>query len=163
MDPAYVFAAVVIVGGILAIVLLARRISKQAPRLTPFSPDRNYWWDGVAWKPVLSDDGKWEWDGYRWQPRLPQVTTGSQKLAATLANTNPGAQFALQVLMTFATGPYGFCERPGSCCKSCDIGMRTGVGPCAVVNGPLLPKPSRCPALSNITACATRLCLADWT
>src|SRR5260370_12701902 len=153
MDRAYVFAAVVIVGGILAIVLLARRISKQAPRLTPFSPDRNYWWDGVAWKPVLSDDGKWEWDGYRWQPRLPQVTTGSQKLAATLANTNPGAQFALQVLMTFGIMAvlislgYAFGFKPS--------GGTISVSALAAIAGftrdrfALLPQPQTVPCLSR--------------
>lgn len=100
MDPAYVFAAVVIGGGILGIGLLIWRLSKHAPVLTPFSPDRNYWWDGVAWKPVLSDDGKWAWDGYRWQPRIPETATTSQRFAAGLLKTNPASKMAVRVLMT---------------------------------------------------------------
>jgi hypothetical protein len=100
MDPAYVFAAVVIAVAVLFIVLLIRRAVKNAPVPTPFSPDRNYWWDGAAWKPVVSGDGKWAWDGNRWQPHLPEVSTGTQQVAAALATTSPGARFGLQLIVT---------------------------------------------------------------
>jgi len=100
VDPAYVFAAVVIVGAILGIVLAARSAAKKAPVPTPFSDDRHWWWDGVTWKAALSDDGKWEWDGTRWQPHLAEGATASQTLAAGLANTSPGWQFLLRVIVT---------------------------------------------------------------
>src|SRR5437588_9967551 len=100
MDPAYVFAGVVVVGGILSIVLLARSAAKKAPVPTPFSDDRHWWWDGAAWRAVLSDNGKWEWDGTRWQPHLSEGASSSQKLAAGLANTSPASQFVLQVVVT---------------------------------------------------------------
>ncbi len=35
---------------------------------TSLSPDRRYWWTGIAWVSTLSNDGRWRWDGRRWHP-----------------------------------------------------------------------------------------------
>jgi hypothetical protein len=49
------------------------------------SPDRMFWWDGIAWRDTRvvappwaprSADGFWWWDGYQWRqvPTPPQTT-----------------------------------------------------------------------------------------
>ncbi|MBO0837711.1 MAG: hypothetical protein J2P28_19670 [Actinobacteria bacterium] len=37
-----------------------------------FSPDGQWFWDGVQWRAAYSPDRRWRWDGGRWVPAPPQ-------------------------------------------------------------------------------------------
>ncbi len=79
---------VVIVIGLAVFLVLRRRTPAMpspyasfAPALSlQMSPDRNYWWDGEAWRDALqqvppqaqrSSDGFYWWDGAEWRPVPP--------------------------------------------------------------------------------------------
>ena len=32
------------------------------------SPDREYWWDGLTWRPMYTPDRGHVWNGQGWQP-----------------------------------------------------------------------------------------------
>lgn len=78
----------VIVMGLVAFLVLRRQAAPMpspyasfAPALSlQMSPDRNYWWDGEAWRDALqqvphqaqrSSDGFYWWDGTEWRPAPP--------------------------------------------------------------------------------------------
>ena len=44
------------------------------------SPDRRWWWNGVAWVPAFSPDGTWWWDGGRWEPARTGERTSNRLL-----------------------------------------------------------------------------------
>jgi hypothetical protein len=70
----------IVVSVIVLVVVLRRRRTRLAPAGLTFSPDRRYWWDGLAWQDAgmrmppgapLSPDASHWWDGTAWRPRPP--------------------------------------------------------------------------------------------
>ena len=68
------------VAAIVLIVVLRRRRPQPAIAGLNLSPDRRFWWDGMAWHDAatrmppgaaLSPDGNQWWDGASWRPRPP--------------------------------------------------------------------------------------------
>jgi hypothetical protein len=101
MDPAYIFAASVIVVSLGLLALVIWRLSR--PKLaTPLSPDGNWWWDGKKWRPQVSSDGLWKWDGYRWNANksAARPETASESVARALIDPNPGARFARETIIS---------------------------------------------------------------
>ena len=59
------------------------------PKLTGWSPDANWFWDGTRWNDAVSADGKWRFDGRTWIPfagqRSPMPAATFQPAAAAPA------------------------------------------------------------------------------